>query len=172
MGEIVLTRMRVSSMIELVENLSLRNASPEDETFLKELFFDVRGDEFAIAGLPAAQFESLLSMQYAAQKKSYEAGFPSAVHSIIEFDGKRIGRQLINRSDEKIHLIDIAILREFRGKGIGSHLLDELKSKTKTKTVSLNVFKNNHGAIRLYERHGFAVVRDDGSYLEMEWKNA
>jgi ribosomal protein S18 acetylase RimI-like enzyme len=157
-------------MIELVENLSLRNASPEDETFLKELFFDVRGDEFAIAGLPAAQLESLLSMQYAAQKKSYEAGFPGAVHSIIEFDGKRIGRQLINRSDEKIHLIDIAILREFRGKGIGSYLLDELKSKAKM--VSLSVYKNNHGAIRLYERHGFAVVRDDGSYLEMEWKNA
>jgi ribosomal protein S18 acetylase RimI-like enzyme len=157
-------------MIELVENLSLRNASPEDETFLKELFFDVRGDEFAIAGLPAAQFESLLSMQYAAQKKSYEAGFPNAEHSIIEFEEKRIGRQLINRSGEKIHLIDIGILREFRGKGIGSYLLDELKSKTKT--VSLSVYKNNHGAIRLYERHEFAVVNDDGSYLEMEWKNA
>ena len=134
------------------------------------MFFDVRSDEFALAGLPLEQLKPLMAMQYAAQKQSYKWTFPNAEQSIIEFEGERIGRLLITRNEEKIHLIDISILREFRGKSIGSEFLKQLKSEAEM--ITLRVFKTNFGAINLYERHEFITVRKDGEYVEMEWKNA
>ena len=153
-----------------MENLSLRTAEPDDEFFLKRLFFDVRRDEFAPARLPSAQLEALLAMQYEAQRQAYGWSFPHSEQLIIELKGEKIGRLLITRSAGKIHLHDISIVREFRGRGVGAFLLEQLK--TETEVVRLRVFKTNDGAQRLYERLGFEPLGDDGEYIEMEWKNA
>ncbi|CAN5230140.1 hypothetical protein BH10ACI1_BH10ACI1_27550 [soil metagenome] len=153
-----------------MENLSLRGANIDDEAFLGDLFFDVRSDEFALAGLSLEQLKPLMAMQYATQKQSYQWTFPNAEQSIIEFEGERIGRLLITRNDGKVHLIDISILRGFRGKRIGSAVLKRLKSEAEM--IILRVFKTNFGVINLYERHEFITVCEDGEYVEMEWKNA
>lgn len=153
-----------------MENLFLRPANSADEDFLKDLFTDARRDDFEAAGLPFEQVKLLLGMQYAAQKQSYEAAFPNAKHEIIEFEGEKAGRLLTAQNEAETHLVDISILRNFRGRGIGSYFLEKLKKENSA--VSLSVFKNNAGAIRLYERHGFRIAGDDGMYYRMEWKNA
>jgi ribosomal protein S18 acetylase RimI-like enzyme len=152
-----------------VENLLLRTANPDDESFLQELFFDVRSVEFTQMGFPLEQLTPLLSMQYKAQTQSYKAQYPNAEHSIIELSGEKIGRLLVNAKEKTVHLIDIAILHNFRGQGFGSFLLEKLKSEREI--IGLSVYKTNFGAIKLYEKHGFAVTNDDEMYLEMEWKN-
>jgi ribosomal protein S18 acetylase RimI-like enzyme len=152
-----------------VENLLLRTANSVDEPFLQALFFDVRSVEFIQTGFLLEQLTPLLSMQYKAQRQSYNAQYPNAEHSIIELGGEKIGRLLVNTEEKKVHLIDIAILHNFRSHGFGSVLLEKLKSEAEI--VGLSVYKTNFGAIKLYEKHGFAVTNDDGMYLEMEWKN-
>jgi ribosomal protein S18 acetylase RimI-like enzyme len=152
-----------------MENLLLRTVISDDEAFLKELFFDVRSVEFTQIGFPLDQLTPLLSMQYNAQSKSYNAQYPDAEHSIIELSNEKIGRLLVSKEEQKSYLVDIAILHNFRGKGVGSILLDKLKAESES--VNLSVYKTNFGAIRLYEKHGFAVTKDDGMYIEMEWKN-
>jgi ribosomal protein S18 acetylase RimI-like enzyme len=152
-----------------VENLLLRTADSDDESFLQELFFDVRSVEFTQMGFPLEQLTPLLSMQYKAQTQSYNAQYPDAEHSIIELNGEKIGRLLVNKEEKKAHLVDIAILHNFRSQGFGSFLLKKLKSEAEI--VGLSVYKTNFGAIKLYEKHGFIVTEDDGMYLEMEWKN-
>ena len=147
----------------------LRTANNDDETFLGDLFYDVRSVDFLNAGLPEMQLTPLLAMQYNAQRQSYFGQYPNAEHSIIENNGEKIGRLLINRTDKNIYLVDIAILHNFRGQGFGNFILERLKADTES--VGLSVFKTNFGAIRLYEKHGFIVTADDGMYLEMEWKN-
>ncbi len=152
-----------------MENLRLRPANIDDEPFLQELFFDLRSLEFREAGISERQLKPLLAMQYKAQKQSYNLQFPNAEHSIIEFENTKIGQLLIDREEQKIHLVDISFLHIFRGKRIGSFLLEKLK--VGVETVSLSVFKSNFGAIRLYEKQGFRVTEDNGIYLKMEWKN-
>lgn len=152
-----------------MENLQLRTVNVDDEPFLQELFNDVRSVDFIRAGISEIQLKPLLIMQYKAQKQSYNLQFPNAQHSIIEFENTKIGRLLINKEAQKIHLADISLLHNFRGKGFGSFLLENLK--TEAETVSLSVFKTNFGAIRLYEKQGFKMTNDDGVYLKMEWKN-
>jgi ribosomal protein S18 acetylase RimI-like enzyme len=111
-----------------------------------------------------------MKMQYAGQKQSYRSSFPDAEQLIIELAGEKIGQLWIKHYEEKIHLIDISVLRDFRGKGIGSYMLNKLKSETET--IILRVQNTNFGAIELYRRHGFIIVSNTGTYLEMEWKNA
>lgn len=154
----------------VVKNLLLRTANLDDDFFLQELFSDVRSAEFTQFGFPLEQLKPLIAMQYNAQTQSYKAQFPNAENSIIELDGEKIGRLLINSENKITNLVDIAFLHNFRGRGFGSYLLNKLK--TESETVELSVYKTNFGAIRLYERHGFVVTNDDGMYLEMEWKNA
>jgi GNAT superfamily N-acetyltransferase len=152
-----------------MENLLLRIANVDDELFLQELFSDVRSVEFTQFGFPLEQLKPLIAMQYNAQTQSYKLQYPNAEHSIIELNNEKIGRLLVNREAKNVFLIDIAILHNFRGQGFGSFLLEKLKSEAES--VGLSVYKTNFGAIKLYEKHGFTVIKDDGMYLEMEWKN-
>ena len=152
-----------------MRDVLLKFAVPAEEEFLEELFCDVRSGEFAATGMPPAQLKPLLAMQYNAQKHSYKGSFPNAENFIITLGNEKVGRLLIDRRERKVHLIDISILSEFRGRGIGSFLLGQLKSDAEI--ISLNVFKTNFGAQKLYERHGFAVTKDDAMYFGMEWKN-
>ncbi len=115
------------------------------------------------------QLKPLLAMQFQAQKQSYELAYPNAENQIIECGGKSIGRILTDRNGGKIHLIDIVLLKDFRGRGIGGMLIEKLQIEAKQ--VNLSAFKTNAGAIRLYEKYGFAVTADEGMYLQMEWKN-
>ncbi|MCE4608990.1 MAG: ribosomal protein S18-alanine N-acetyltransferase [Desulfurococcales archaeon] len=61
------------------------------------------------------------------------------------------------------HLISIAVLEEYRGRGIGSallqHTIDAMKNVYKVVSIYLEVRVSNIGAIRLYEKFGFKKAR-------------
>ena len=66
------------------------------------------------------------------------------------------------------HVASFAVLNMYRGRGIGSRLmeasLDVVKSERKIHTCHLNVRIDNDDAKRLYERHGFVVVNTKKGY--------
>ena len=66
-------------------------------------------------------------------------------------------------------LIDIAILPQYRGAGIGTLLLKDLvdESRSKKVPIELKVSKSNTAAARLYERMGFIRLGEDAMYYEM-----
>jgi ribosomal protein S18 acetylase RimI-like enzyme len=58
-----------------------------------------------------------------------------------------------------LNIHDLAVLREYRGRGIGRHLLDAVAEKARSLgccKLTLEVLENNHGARRLYAAAGFA----------------
>ena len=65
--------------------------------------------------------------------------------------------------------MDIALLAEHRGDGIGTRLLEDLLAEgdAGTKSVTIHVERMNP-ALRLYERLGFSVAEDKGVYLFLE----
>ncbi len=111
-------------------------------------------------------------MQFGAQTADYRANYPDASFQIIERDGMAAGRLLVLRSEEAIHVIDIALLPEHRGAGIGTKLLKELQDEAKAagKPLTIHVERFNP-ALRLYERLGFKQVEEKGVYLLMEWRS-
>ena len=70
--------------------------------------------------------------------------------------------------DDETPELAIAVLPEYRGKGIGSELISHLLSAAATvyKQVSLSVSADNP-AVRLYKRLGFEEVLVDGSSVTM-----
>lgn len=67
--------------------------------------------------------------------------------------------------DER-EILNIAVLGEYRGLGIGEALLRELVFSGETGDVFLEVRESNHGARRLYERVGFEEVGRRPGYYE------
>jgi GNAT superfamily N-acetyltransferase len=143
----------------------------EDHSFLAQLFQDVRSHEFASLGLPEPVLEQLLSMQFRAQSTSYAAQFPDAVDQIVWIGSNRAGRVLVNRSDDAIQLIDIALLAQYRSQGIGTLLLQGLceEARSSGKPLRLSV-RFGSPAEHLYERAGFVRTGTDGVNIAMEYK--
>ena len=90
---------------------------------------------------------------------------------MLILQGERpIGRIYTDNRIDEIRLIDIALLPEYRGKGIGASLLSDLQDKADAvgKPIRIHVEKFNP-ALRLYERLGFTHIADTGVYYLMEW---
>jgi ribosomal protein S18 acetylase RimI-like enzyme len=151
--------------------VELRPAQPEDEPFLFRVYASTRADEMAAWGWNAAQQEAFLRMQFNAQRLTYRAQFPEADHRIILAGGQPVGRILVERTGQRILLVDIALLADYRHAGIGTALIRDLQAEAAQADlpVDLYVLKTNPAAARLYERLGFSATDDDGIYLQMKW---
>jgi len=95
-------------------------------------------------------------------RKSYEfevAGNRFSVPIVLEIDHEIIGHAVIWRIFEEFHIATIAIAPEYRGQGWGKYLLSSLmEMAAEAEYALLEVRPSNTGAIRLYEKFGFAKV--------------
>lgn len=148
---------------------SLRPCTPDDQDFLFTLYADTRREEVSAFGWAPAQQEMFLRMQFKAQQQWYQAAYAEADHRIILVEGRPAGRILVFREPDANRLVDVALLSESRGQGIGKQLLEELidQSAQEGLGVRLQVLKSNR-AQRLYQRLGFVQTGEDGMYCQME----
>jgi len=153
-------------MVNDETNLSLRAATPEDEPFLLEVYASTRLEELEGFGWSDEQKQAFIKMQYLARERVY----PRVDNRIILFEGRQVGRILVDRNDELILLRDIALLTEFRNAGLGSRLIHDLMNEAAAagKPIQLHVLATSP-AVRLYERLGFSRTGGDAAYLEMKW---
>lgn len=150
-------------------NLSLREATAEDEPFLLEVYASTRIDELEGLGWDDNQKQAFIKMQFIARERCY----PRVDNCIILLNGRPVGRILVDRSQSSILLNDIALLTEYRNGGIGSRLIQDLMKEATAagKPIVLHVVAFS-SAVRLYERLGFVKTGGDGAYLEMKWMPA
>jgi ribosomal protein S18 acetylase RimI-like enzyme len=151
-------------------NFTLRPVAPDDEAFLYRVYASTRADEMAIVPWTDIQKEAFVRMQFRAQSAFYAEHFGGADFLVIERDGAPIGRLSLDRRDDDIRIIDIALLPETRGMGLGTSLLREILAEGERtgKPVSIHV-EHFNPALRLYRRLGFEVVADEGVYYLMRW---
>ena len=111
-------------------------------------------------------------MQFQGQRQTYLQNYPDALDWIVLMDGDPAGRLCVNSADEHIAILDIELMPERRGQGIGTLLIRDViaKAGSEAKSVRLSVARENVRAFRLYERLGFTTVSDGELYIEMEWE--
>ncbi len=155
---------------EYAESVTLRAVTPADQSFLLAVFTSTRTAELAALGWDSAQSQAFIQMQFNAQQQNYSARYPAAENNIILLGEQPIGRMLVERTQTAIELVDIALLPEHRGSGLGSFLICGLldEARAARKSVRLSVYKLNP-AVRLYERLGFSLIAEDAVYSEMKW---
>lgn len=151
-------------------SLRLRAITPADTSFLARVYASSRAEELAITGWSEEQKEIFCRRQFDAQSEYYAANYPEASFQIIERDDEPIGRLYVARWEKEIRIVDITLLPEFRGSGIGTGLLRELQAEARAagKSLTIHVERFNR-ALMLYQRLGFKQVEDKGVYLLMEW---
>lgn len=151
--------------------VTLRPAQPVDREFLYAVYAASRADEMAmLSDWSEAQKEQFLRFQFQAQDSHYQAHYPDANYDIISQDGQDVGRLYIDRMASEIRIMDIALLPDYRNRGIGHSLIDGVlqEAAASQKLVSLHV-EDANPAKRLYERMGFVVVGDVSFYKLMHW---
>ncbi|MFB3786698.1 MAG: GNAT family N-acetyltransferase [bacterium] len=150
--------------------IRFRPIRPEDEAFLYQVYASTRAEELAPLDWDAAQKEAFLRMQFQAQHRHYQTYFAEDEFLVILQDNQPIGRMYIGRWEKEIRLIDISLLPEYRGRGIGTSLLQDLlrEGEASGKPVRIHVERFNP-ALCLYQRLGFIKIEDRGVYDLMEW---
>jgi GNAT superfamily N-acetyltransferase len=147
-------------------SLMIRQAVKEDGPFLYDLAYAHFYETLAAWAWEPLAREKLLEIQIDGQRTAYQAQFPNAQHGIIMLDDRAIGRLLIDRGVDFDTLVDILMLQEKRGAGIGTWILRALciEADLTNKRMRLHVQPANR-AKNLYERLGFHKIED----LEVVW---
>jgi ribosomal protein S18 acetylase RimI-like enzyme len=147
----------------------LRPARADDRDFLLRVYASTREEELRLVDWNDDQKAAFVQQQFEAQDSYYREHYDPATFDVIEVDGEPVGRLYVARWEDEIRIIDIALLPEHRGRGIGTSALRALldEAAASGKRLSIHVEKHNP-AQRLYERLGFAEVADRGVYVLME----
>jgi ribosomal protein S18 acetylase RimI-like enzyme len=149
--------------------ITLRPIREEDTGFLQEVYFSTRREELQPVLWPDVQKRAFLLQQFDAQHTDYHRNYPNASYDVIEEDGRTIGRLYVDRRPDELHILDIALLPEHRGRGIGRSLLRTLLAEAHGQGKPVRIYvEHNNRARSLYRRLGFRAIGDTGVYLLME----
>lgn len=148
--------------------LACRPQIDADLPFVVRLYASTRIEELAPLGWPEETLRAFLAQQHAAQQAHYRHAYPAAEWLIVERAGEPIGRLYLWDGPGELRVIDISLLPELRGRGLGTSLLGDVISRATSagKPVSLHVEQHNR-ARGLYLRLGFEVVEDIDIYQRM-----
>ena len=152
------------------QDISFQAITNQDMAFLSELYRTTRWQEVMQAPWTDEQRKSFLQQQFDAQHQHYLTHYPKAEKLLIKKQGNYIGRIYVDRDEQSICLIDVALMPSHQQQGIGTALLQELllEAQQQQATVMIHV-ENFNPAYQWYLKHGFKQVEDKGVYQYMEW---
>jgi ribosomal protein S18 acetylase RimI-like enzyme len=148
---------------------NLRPRTQGDLDFLSRLYAATREEELRAVNWTDAQKTAFLQDQFDKQHRHYLEHYPLAQWLVIEREGVPAGRIYLEQTLREIRLMDVALLRAYRGQGVGTALMRSLLAHGDESglPVTLHVEPFNP-AMRLYRRLGFVDVETRGYYLFME----
>ncbi len=158
-------------MLHNLQSIALRSLEADDDAFLFEVYQSSRGEDLTSMGWDAERVRNFLETQYAAQQRFLKANYPQREDRIIMLDTQPIGRLVVERTDQEIRVVDVALLPQYRNSGIGTHLIRELLAEAARlgKPFRTQIIRSST-AIGLFERLGIVKIGETGSHYQMEWR--
>lgn len=147
-------------------------ATISDMPSLRRIYSSSRSDELSAWPWPQAQKDAFLDQQFETQHCYYVAAYSDAHFLVIHRNGDPIGRLYIDMTSPLWHVIDIALLPEWRGMGIGSAIITEAQQQaavSAARGIVLHVERQNIRAHALYRRLSFADAEDGPTHMRMTW---
>jgi ribosomal protein S18 acetylase RimI-like enzyme len=154
----------------VAQGYTLRRETDDDIPFVMRLYASTREEELKPVPWSEEQKQAFLVSQFQAQRHHYRAYIPGCAFDVIEKNGAPVGRLYIEPRQTQLHIVDIALLPEHRGQGLGGAILEALQAAGRAQGKGVGIFVEKFNpALRLYRRLGFTQVADHKVYLEMEW---
>lgn len=149
-------------------SVTLRPAEEGDRAFMLRVYAGTREPELEAAGMPREQWAPFVEHQFEAQSRHYET-YEDTSFEVVLVDGEPVGRLIVARWPEELRVVDVALLPEHRGRGIGGVLLRELIEEAEERGVKVSVHVERFNpAQRLYARLGFRPVSEQSVYVLLE----
>jgi GNAT superfamily N-acetyltransferase len=150
-------------------SVTLRPVEENDRPFMLRLYASTREPELEASGLPREQWAAFAEHQFAAQSRHYES-YEGTSFEVVQVEGEPAGRLIVARWPEELRVVDIALLPQYRGRGIGGALMRGLIEEADQLGVKASIHVERFNpAQRLYLRLGFRPVAEAGGvYLLLE----
>jgi ribosomal protein S18 acetylase RimI-like enzyme len=149
--------------------IRLRECTADDKSLLLEIYASTRADELAAVPWDDAQKAAFVRSQFDLQDAAYHTEFADAAFSIVLLDEMVAGRLYVAIRGDEVRVIDVSLLPEYRGRGVGEALLRAVMAEGESRRLPVRLHvESANPARRLYERLGFAVRSDDSVYVSME----
>lgn len=152
-------------------HITLRPATHADRAFLRRVYATTREEELRGVPWTPEQKAAFVDMQFGAQDRHYREHYSGAQFLVVEAGGRPLGRLYLHSQPDEVRLMDLTLLPEFRGQGVGTALVGRVLARAagEGKAVRLHV-EGFNPALRLYERLGFVPLEERGVYRFMEWR--
>jgi GNAT superfamily N-acetyltransferase len=133
-------------------------------------YASTRAAELELTNWSDAQKLEFTDSQSDFQHQHYRTYYPATKWSLLEDNGVPMGRLYLEPRASTLLVIDIALLPQWRGRGLGTALLECVRAQAHAagKSVTVAVEKDNR-AQTLYRRLGFREIGDHGVHWDMEW---
>ncbi len=161
-----------AALPRLSVRFALRPEVEADAPFRLALFRVSRGPGWDQVQLPADLLGKIMEQQFHAQTQGYRADYPQARFEIVTVGGAPVGRLVTDRRPaDGLHLVDIALMPERRGQGIGESILRDLMEEAAAAgtAMTLQVARDNLAAQRLYLRLGFVATAASETHFTLRW---
>lgn len=153
-----------------VAAVELRPAGEADTELLFAVYAASRREPLAPLGWDRATVDAFLRTQFEAEQRDWQHHQPGAECHVVLRDGEPVGRLYLASNENELRVMDITLLPEHQGQGIGTALIGELlvEAARTRRTVRTHVERNNP-AVRLYRRLGFLHAATRGTAWLLEW---
>ena len=110
-------------------------------------------------------------MQFEMRERAYAMQFPKLEVQMIEGHDGPVGQMLTEERSDVLALVDIAILSEHQGRGLGRSVIGDLQRRAAEAglPIVLHVDMVNTRAQALYAKMGFRVTGQSQIQYRMEW---
>lgn len=156
--------------MNLPDGLGLRQATANDQAFIESLFHGTK-ENFYIAEQESDYVRMVIEQQLTLQTQGYGTQSPDAFTFIVEKQGTKIGRLVLDFGKNIAHIVDLALIKEARGKAYGKAVIQSVQhiAQQQGLPVGLSVEVQNVAVKQLYVRLGFQTHEQNASHEFMLW---
>jgi ribosomal protein S18 acetylase RimI-like enzyme len=159
-----------------VIDMNIREANSDDKKQIASLFsdendhhYDLQPDVFNNLSeseiLPENWFENILNND---TRFIFVSEIETQIVGLIYFTIHQVLDDPLCKQKNWIYIEEMAVLKSYRGKGIGKELLDFVETyakQVKAESIRLDVWENNEDAVYFYKSNGFQTKK------YVMWKN-
>jgi ribosomal protein S18 acetylase RimI-like enzyme len=154
----------------LSQGYRLRPETEDDTVFLMQLFATTRMAELEQTPWTVDQKWAFIAQQFELQRLHYRTHYADTWFDVIEQNGVPAGRLYLQEVSGQFRIIDIVMMPEWRGKGVGTAILKALMETARAAGKDIDIFVEKFNpALAWYRRLGFEEFEDMEVYLEMRW---
>lgn len=113
--------------------------------------------------------ESSFGWREVEQERRFALHYPSQVAQLVYREAELAGFLVAVEQPSSVHLALMLLLPGSRSRGLGSQLLQLVRSQASERgvPVTLSCFRSNSRVLRFYEERGFRVIASDAHFFSL-----